>query len=254
MHVFTKPASGWANLTETAKLTAPDGQASDCFGYSVAISGNTIVVGALDATVGGNTAEGAAYVFTEATAGWTGAPAETAKLTASDGVVGGYFGDAVAISGNTVVVGALDATVGSNATEGAAYVFAEPKLGWAGTLTQTAKLAPSDGAANDYFGYSLAISGNTVVVVARRTPRSAAMCTRERPTSFAAPAAGWTGTLPQSAKLTAADGAANNVFGWSVAVSGKTVAVRRRGPQSVVTASKGRFMSLPSLEPAGRTM
>ena len=44
--MFTEPGSGWANMTQTAKLTASDGAAGDCFGYSVSISGNTVVVGA----------------------------------------------------------------------------------------------------------------------------------------------------------------------------------------------------------------
>ena len=74
-----------------------------------------------------------------------------------------YFGSSVSISGNTVVVGAPDDTVGSNNQQGAAYVFTEPGSGWA-NMTQTAKLTASDGAAGDYFGHSVSISGNTVVV------------------------------------------------------------------------------------------
>jgi len=118
-YVFVEPASGWANMTPTAKLTAADGTN---FGESVSISGNTVVVGAWQATVGGNGAQGAAYVFTEPASGWANMT-ETAKLTASDGEGIGY---SVAISGNTVVVGAPDATVGGNTLQGAAYVFAPP--------------------------------------------------------------------------------------------------------------------------------
>ena len=99
-----EPASGWANMTETAKLTSSDGAADDSFGDAVSISGNTIVVGAENATVGGNSAEGAAYVFTEPGTGWANMN-ETAKLTASDGAAGDDFGISVAISGRTVVVG-----------------------------------------------------------------------------------------------------------------------------------------------------
>ena len=116
-YVFTEPGSGWANMTQTAKLTASDGAADDYFGGSVSISGNTVVVGADGATVGGNSDQGAAYVFTEPGSGWANMT-QTAKLTASDGAAGDYFGCSVSISGNTVVVGADYATVGANATRG----------------------------------------------------------------------------------------------------------------------------------------
>ena len=94
-------------MTQTAKLTASDGAADDYFGYSVSISGNTVVVGADSATVGGN-APGGGLRFTEPGSGWANMT-QTAKLTASDGAAGDRFGCSVSISGNTVVVGA-DAT------------------------------------------------------------------------------------------------------------------------------------------------
>ena len=89
--MFTEPGSGWADMTQTAKLTASDGAADDDFGYSVSISGNTVVVGAPYATVGGNSDQGAAYVFTEPGSGWANMT-QTAKLTASDGAAGDEFG------------------------------------------------------------------------------------------------------------------------------------------------------------------
>ena len=75
---------------------------------------------------------------------------------------GGLFRHSVSISGNTVVVGAGD-TVSGNIEQGAAYVFTEPASGWA-DMTQTAELTASDGQADDGFGTSVSISGNTVVV------------------------------------------------------------------------------------------
>ncbi len=144
---------------QAAKLTASDGAASDSFGASVAVSGDTIVVGADGTHVGANLAQGSAYVFVKPTGGWSGMT-QTAKLTASDGVAYDHFGISVAISGDTIVVGAS----GSNSSQGAAYVFVKPTGGWTGAMTQTAKLTASDGAANDYFGGSVAISGDTIVV------------------------------------------------------------------------------------------
>ncbi|MCP4373695.1 MAG: hypothetical protein GY797_37180, partial [Deltaproteobacteria bacterium] len=90
---------------QTAKLTASDGAAYDRFGYSVAVSENTVVVGAQgDADNGIET--GAAYVFVKPGSGWADMP-QTAKLTASDGAAGDHFGYSVAVSGDTVVAGAV---------------------------------------------------------------------------------------------------------------------------------------------------
>src|SRR5437764_1371181 len=85
------------------------------------------------------------------------------SCTSSNGAANGQFGYSVAISGNTLVVGAPGTTVGSNANQGAAYVFTEPVSGWA-DMTETAELTASDGAASDAFGFSVSISGHTIVV------------------------------------------------------------------------------------------
>ncbi len=119
VYVFTETGSVWA---QTAKLTASDGEPDNYFGSFVSISGNTVVVGAYGATVGTNSYQGAAYVFTETGSVW----AQTAKLTASDGEPEDYFGCSASFSGNTVVVGAYGATVGTNSGQGAVYVFATP--------------------------------------------------------------------------------------------------------------------------------
>ncbi|GIW41370.1 MAG: hypothetical protein KatS3mg076_1947 [Candidatus Binatia bacterium] len=134
-----------------AELTASDGAAGDFFGYSVALDGDTMVVGARFDDIGANTHQGSAYVFVKPGTGWVDMT-ETAKLTASDGAAGDEFGRSVAISGDTAVVGAPG--------KGSAYVFVEPATGWAGNLTETAKLTASDGVG----GFSVAIDSDTVVV------------------------------------------------------------------------------------------
>jgi hypothetical protein len=161
-YVFVKPANGWANMTQTAELTALDGQTYDELGCSVGISGNTVVAGACNATINGNPYQGAAYVFVEPAGGWTNMT-ETAKLTASDGSPYAYFGAAAAISGSTVVVGSPFGTI-DNPEPGKAYVFEQASTGWT-TMTQTAELTPSDGAVNDDFGYAVSVDSNTVIVV-----------------------------------------------------------------------------------------
>jgi hypothetical protein len=136
---------------------------------------------------------------------------QQAKLTASDGAAGDKFGRAVAIDGNTVVVGAPFAPAG------AVYVFVKPATGWATTSTFNAKLTASDGAAGDLFGFDVAINGDTVVVGSATFAPGAAYV-------FFKPATGWASTSTFDAKLTASDGTPGNAFGAS-AVSGDTVVV-----------------------------
>jgi len=227
-YVFTETGSTWS---ETAELTPSDGTAGDGFGVSVSISGNTVVVGANYAPVGATAKQGAAYVFVEPVSGWTNMT-ETAKLTASDGAAGDQFGISVAISAdNTIVVGADSATVGG-IKQGAAYVFVVPGTGWAGNLTQTAKLIASDGAASSVFGRSVAIDGTTDAVVVGAFEAAIGVNSNQGAAYvFAAPSGGWA-TVPQpitpiteTQKLTASDGAAGDLFGSSVAISGGTVVV-----------------------------
>jgi FG-GAP repeat protein len=148
--------------SQQQKLIASDATANDFFGYSVAISGETIVVGAPIDTVGANVQQGSAYVFVRSGASWS----QQQKLTAVDGAASDWFGFAVSISGDTVAVGAFRNTVGSHAEQGSLYVFVRSGTSW----SQQQKLTASDGAANDHFGGSAAISGNTVVVGSPNDP------------------------------------------------------------------------------------
>jgi hypothetical protein len=200
-YVFTRSGSTW---TQRAKLTATGVAAGDYFGYSVAVSGSTVVVGA--PATSPNT--GAAYVFTGSGSTWT----QRAKLTATGGAPGDRFGYAVALSGSVAVIGAT----GSNSNTGAAYVF----TGSGSTWTQQAKLTAADGAAGDYFGYAVALSGSTALVGApgKSTSTGAAYV-------YAGSGSSW----PQQAELTASDPATTAYFGWSVALSGSTAVVGAPG-------------------------
>ena len=222
-YVFTKPAGGWATTSTAAKLTAFDGSASEYFGYSVAVDGGTVVVGAYGADGNANSS-GAAYVFTKPATGWV-TTSTAAKLTASDGSTGDYFGHSVAVDGDTAVVSAYDE--GDNVADyGSAYVFTKPVAGWATTST-AAKLTASDGANNDYFGFSVAVDGDTVVVGAPEDDDG----DDENSGSayvFIKPNGGWADAT-ETAKLTAFDGAAFDFFGRSVAVDGDTLVVSAIG-------------------------
>ena len=115
-YVFVRSGTTWS---EQQKLTASDGAADDQFGWSVAISGETVVVGARVDDIGANSNQGSAYVFVRSGTTWS----EQQKLTASDGAVDDLFGYSVAISGETVVVGALFDDIGANSLQGSASVF-----------------------------------------------------------------------------------------------------------------------------------
>ena len=208
-YVYTEANGVWS---QTAELTASDGAAQDQFGWSVALNGTTALVGARYHKVGNNAYQGAAYVYTEANGVWS----QMAELTASDGAGDDLFGWSVALNGATALVGALYHQVGSNNQQGAAYVYTEAN----GTWSQTAELTASDGAAYDHFGYSVAVSGPTALVgalyhqVGSNAHQGAAYVYTET-----------TGVWSQTAELTASGGMTRDQFGWSVAVSGPTALV-----------------------------
>jgi hypothetical protein len=204
-------ASGFAGAPES-KLTAGDGAAYDAFGGSVAINGDTAIVGACYDDVGANSDQGSAYVFVRSGTAWT----QQAQLTAGDGAAGDHFGKSVAISGDTAIVGADDADVGANIDQGSAYVFVRSGTAW----TQQAQLTAGDGAAGDLFGASVAISGDTAIVGAYDDDVGA---NSDQGSAYVFVRSGTTWT--QQAQLTAGDGAAGDAFGKSVAISGDTAIV-----------------------------
>ncbi len=209
-YIFTEPGSAWTNMARPANLTEAIGAAQDFFGTSVSISGSTVVVGAPDA----NDWQGTAYVFTGSGSSW----AQTAQLTAADAYPSAVFGSSVAISGNTVVVGAPGAST-QQGGGGAAYVFTASGSSWA----QAAELSTYSGEDSDGFGCSVSISGSTVVVGATL---GTAGGNSQQGTAyvFTEPAAGWA-DMWQTANLIAPDGAKGDGFGNSISVSGTTAVV-----------------------------
>ena len=212
-YLFTQSNGTWS---ESQKLTANDGALFDNFGASVALDGSTLVVGANGATVGGNAAQGAVYVFTESNGTWT----QTQKLTADDGAAFDNFGLSVALKGSSILVGSPQATIGANAAQGAIYVFTESN----GTWTQTQKLTANDGAHNDSFGESVALDGSTALIGAYNatinghTFQGAAYIFTESG-----------GTWNQGQKLTASDGTTNANFGNAVALEGGSALIGADG-------------------------
>lgn len=204
LYVFVRDGEYW---TEQAKITAADGARNDRFGQAVAIDGNTIVTGAAADDHAG-TLSGSAYVFIRNDAVW----ADQAKLTAD--VANDYdsFGVAVAILGDTVVIGAArDAAYSA----GSAYVFTRSGDLW----TEQAELKAADPIEGTGFGYAVAMSGETLLVSSNVD-------------SFTGPRLGavfiYTGSgsvWNEQAKLMASDGADLDLFGFSVAVDGDTAVI-----------------------------
>jgi hypothetical protein len=140
------------------KVTSSDGAAGDFFGTSVAVAGTTAAIGAWRATVAGHAAQGAVYIFTNTSSGWT----QTQKIVASDGAASDEFGTSVALSGNNLMVTAPLAKVGSNALQGATYFFTRSGSTW----TQQQKLTASDGVAKDTFGDAVVMNSNVALISA----------------------------------------------------------------------------------------
>ena len=121
-YVFERNTGGADQWGQVAKLTASDGAVEDWFGYSVSLSGDSIVAGAPYEEVGGNIRQGAAYVFSRDEGGvdqW----GQTTRLVSNDGVTLDAFGSSVSTTGDTFLVGAPYANIGSDLNRGAAYVF-----------------------------------------------------------------------------------------------------------------------------------
>jgi hypothetical protein len=198
--------------TQQAVLLAPDGAATDKFGQSVAISQDTIVVGAYNDDSPLSNA-GSAYVFIRNGTTWS----FQQKLTASDATADDEFGNAVAITGETIVVGSHFADLPSNSQAGSAYVYRRTGTVW----SQTQRLIPvsTNGSVilGDHLGESVAISGAKVAIGAAGddTPFTAAGAV------YVFADSGGSFVLQQ--KLNIPTGANGDSFGNSVAIEGNTL-------------------------------
>jgi Concanavalin A-like lectin/glucanases superfamily/FG-GAP repeat len=206
-YVFTRSGTSW---TQQAKLVASDASAADGFGYTVGISGDTIVVGApLEDDSGGDA--GAVYVFTRSGTSWT----QQAKLTASDAGVLDNFGTSVAIDLDSVVAGSPGNGDGADEQRGAAYVYTRAATVW----TEQAKLVASDGVTGDIFGNSVAIDLDSVAVGAPLDDDTA--INSGSGYVFVRNAGSWS----QQAKVVASDPESGDRFGFSIGIDGTRAVV-----------------------------
>ncbi|MBL8693948.1 MAG: FG-GAP repeat protein [Planctomycetes bacterium] len=255
-YVFFRSGGVWS---QQAYLKASNTGALDEFGISVAVSGDTVVVGAWfedSSAVGVNsnqadnsgTNSGAAYVFVRSGTVWS----QQAYLKASNTGAADFFSKSVAVSGDTVVVGANredSSATGVNGNQadnsgtdsGAAYVFFRN----GGVWSQQAYLKASNTGAFDEFGFSVAVSGDTVIVGAPREDSNATGVNgNQANNSSGGSGAAYVffrsgGVWSQQAYLKASNTGTFDEFGYSVALSGDTVVVGAIGEDSNATGVNG---------------
>ena len=208
-YIFVRNGAGW---TQQAKLVS--NAATTNFGFSVALSGDTAIVGAHFENIGSNSNQGAAYVFVRNGAIWT----MEQKLVNSDGVPGSQFGYSVAIDGNTVLISAFAHRI-SNVEKGAAYVFTKVNNTW----TQQIQLTDGNGNIYERFGNSVALDGDTAIIGAP-FGRNEANVHNGVAYVFTGSGSAWT----QQARLVASDARGDEWFGTSVDIDGDTVIIGAR--------------------------
>lgn len=262
VYVFVRKSGKWR---QQAYLKASDGAAGDQFGFSVAISGDTVVVGAYAAgditTTTGTTTTiknlGAAYVFTRSAAKWT----EQKILTPTVKEAGDAFGYSVAVAGDTAVIGAIgessknggvggDAADNSQAQAGAAYVFFRSGTSWA----QQAYLKASRPERGDLFGMAVAVAGDTVVVGAPNESGDGKAKDGGQGNNLAKSSGAayvfkrnLTAWKPQ-AYLKASNTGAGDQFGRAVGISGERIIVGAPGEASSARGVAGNQKNNSALE------
>ena len=201
-YVYVRSGTAWS---PQARLVAFDGAADDGFGYRVALAGNTALVSARGDDVGARVDQGGVYFYARNGVAWS----LQLKVNVPDGQAGDELGSSVALSSDTAVIGAAGDD-GAAVDQGSAYVYIRSGGGWA----QQVKLLAGDPAAQDRFGVSVALSGNTALIGSYLD--NGAFPDQGSAYVFVRNVASW----QQRQKLVAADGAGDDHFGVRVAVLG----------------------------------
>ncbi len=195
-----------------SRRVSPTINPRDMLGISVAISGNTAVIGAPATNLPGSIGPGAAYVFVRSGTSWS----MQAKLVPSDGMEDDMFGQSVALSGDAVIVGAPHHTV-SKTWQGAAYIYTRSGTTW----TQQKKLTALDAQMNDKFGSSVAISGDIAVVGSPLDDKGTLLVDAGSISVYQRSGTTWDLIQKEFAFPSKAD----DRFGFSVAIDGKLMVV-----------------------------
>ncbi len=236
-YMYTKGENGWNQIQKSQKIVGSQLSSGANFGWTVAISGDYAIVGAPrdQVIIGGNLTNdvGAAYIWKKQTNGnWT----ELKTLTASDKTVSDEFGNAVSISGNFAIVGAMleqHDEKGSNklVAAGSAYIFENNSDKW----TQSQKIVAPVRETDDMFGVAVSISGEYAIIGAHQSGSAYVFRNIK-------------GTWTHASKLVASDGDGGDMFGYAVAISGDHALVgahfddkNANGTNSLIAAGSAYF-------------
>jgi FG-GAP repeat len=222
-YVFVRSGGVWS---QQAQLITNNGDADDEFGWSVAVDGDTAIVGAPYDEVGANTEQGTAYIFVRSGSVWM----QQAQLIASNGDAYDHFAETVSISGDTALIGAPTDEVGANLNQGTAYVFVRS----GGVWTQQAQLIANNGDDGDRFGESVALSGESALVGADYDEVGA---NNAQGTAYVFVRSG--GVWTQQAQLIANNGDGGDAFGASVDISGDSALVGAFNDEVGANAGQG---------------
>ena len=207
-YIFVRDGPTWK---QQAKLLPNDLGGSDAFGEDVFVSGRTVVVGAPQHSHSGLRFPGAAYVFVREGTTWV----QKAKLTADDAAKSDRFGHSVAMSGNTITVGAPlhDTPAGKDA--GVAYIFVPDGDSW----KQQVMLMPAKAEASNQLGFGVATTGNIAIVGAPARNEGA------RAAGAAYSFVRVEGVWEEKEKVVPKDGARDLKFGSSIGMSDNSVVI-----------------------------
>lgn len=212
-HVFVRSGTSWSQQAVLVDLT--DGKDMDRFGASVGISGDTVVIGANEKRVGTAFGQGQAYVYVRSGTSWA---KEAVLVDTATGAVLDEFGHSVAISGDTIVIGASRKTVGTSRLQGQAYVYARTGTTWNPEAVLVDKAL---GESQDFFGASVAVSGDIAVIGA---PLKGVKGRAWQGQAYVYVRSG-TGWSQDAVLVDSAAGTAEDFFSTSVALSGKTILI-----------------------------
>ncbi len=217
VYIFIRNASG--QWQESKIITVPDGAQYDQFGFSVAIDGDRIVIGAEEAAANGHSSEGVAYIF-ERHEGGTDFWGQVAKLIGPSNIQNlAEFGHAVALDGDLVLVGAPGA---GPSTHGAAYLYARDE-GGAGNWGLVGSFYDDIYDTNASMGTSVAISGDRVVVGAEYLDMESGSFSNEGGIYVFERNEGGADNWGKTAKIFGSDATNNDRAGRSVAIEGDRV-------------------------------
>lgn len=230
--IYEKPLNSWVDAFENDIIFPTGGPHRGQFGRALHFEDNILVVGANGIDFPGSTNPGFAYVFENNENEWI----QKGKLTASDGVVNDKFGLSVERHMNTIIIGSPH----HNDSTGAAYIFEEPIGGWA-NMIETAKITPSDGDNQDFFGVSVGIHDETILVGSFYDDdlgdNSGSVYIFKKPEN------GWS-TATEDDKILPTNGQADDEFGINVTIHNDDILIGARQDYSDIDFGKPGYVSV----------